>query len=120
MDEYNSTRENLNFSTSPFAVAQKGVLDTTTISLENVSQVDHDSGQFDEFNKDDNNNAIIAIVLPRIHLMANNIACHATKKKKVKELHQILTHLNIYDNKAKSVLLSALGDDEPDDSTAFD
>eukprot|EP00957_Ditylum_brightwellii_P082882 6301323-Ditylum_brightwellii.AAC.1 len=34
------------------------LLDTTTILLENVSQADHSSGQFDRFNKDNNNNAI--------------------------------------------------------------
>eukprot|EP00957_Ditylum_brightwellii_P158492 12064397-Ditylum_brightwellii.AAC.1 len=58
MDEYNSTRKNSNFSTVPFVALHKGLLDTTSIPLENVSQADHDSGQFDGFNKDDSNNAI--------------------------------------------------------------
>eukprot|EP00957_Ditylum_brightwellii_P182346 13891559-Ditylum_brightwellii.AAC.2 len=47
--------------------------------------------------------------------MANDIACRAIKKK-VKELHQVLRNLNIYDNEAESVLLSALYDIESDNS----
>eukprot|EP00957_Ditylum_brightwellii_P148852 11332049-Ditylum_brightwellii.AAC.1 len=138
MEEYNSMRENSSFSTLPFVAVCKAVLDTTHISLENVSLVDHDSGRLDDYNKYDNNNDINKdgcnsnfnaqgtlddlpltqekFAFEKIEkLMANDIACHAAKNNKVKELHCILMNLNIYDDEAESVLLSALGEIESDD-----
>eukprot|EP00957_Ditylum_brightwellii_P096959 7384531-Ditylum_brightwellii.AAC.1 len=52
--------------------------------------------------------------------MVNDIDCHAATTNKVKELHHVLKILKIYDNEAESVLMSALGDVESDDSSAFD
>eukprot|EP00957_Ditylum_brightwellii_P059284 4500809-Ditylum_brightwellii.AAC.1 len=52
--------------------------------------------------------------------MANGIACHSVTNNKVKELHCVLKRLNVYDNEAELVLMSALGDVESDDSSAFD
>ena len=58
MDEYNKMREHSKFSTLPFITVCKHSLNNSTISLENVSQVDNDSGVFDMFNEEDNKNAI--------------------------------------------------------------
>eukprot|EP00957_Ditylum_brightwellii_P050927 3862748-Ditylum_brightwellii.AAC.1 len=58
MDEYNGMRKESNFSTIPFVALQKDVLDSTTTSLENMFQVEKNSGHIDKLNEDDNINAI--------------------------------------------------------------
>ena len=58
MADYNKMREDSKFSTLAFVAVCKCYLNNSTISLENVSQVDNDSGMFDMFNEEDNNNAI--------------------------------------------------------------
>eukprot|EP00957_Ditylum_brightwellii_P042385 3209212-Ditylum_brightwellii.AAC.1 len=58
MDEYNKMRGASTFSTLPFVAGCKHYLDNSTISLENVSQFDNDSGMFDMCNEEDNKNAI--------------------------------------------------------------
>eukprot|EP00957_Ditylum_brightwellii_P204219 15338210-Ditylum_brightwellii.AAC.1 len=51
--------------------------------------------------------------------MANDIACLAAEKKG-KEFCQVLKNLNIYDNEAELVLLSAVGGVISDDYTVCD
>eukprot|EP00957_Ditylum_brightwellii_P002636 202677-Ditylum_brightwellii.AAC.1 len=46
------------FSTLPFVAVCKHYFENSTISLENVSQVDNDSGMFDIFNEEDNKSVI--------------------------------------------------------------
>eukprot|EP00957_Ditylum_brightwellii_P118383 9029223-Ditylum_brightwellii.AAC.1 len=58
MDEYNKVREDSKILTLPFVAVRKHSLDNFTISLENVSQVDNDSGVVDMFHEEDNKNAI--------------------------------------------------------------
>eukprot|EP00957_Ditylum_brightwellii_P206817 15350134-Ditylum_brightwellii.AAC.1 len=90
------------FSTLPFVTGRNAVFDTTTISLENFSLVDQDSGSLDDCNEDDNNNDINNadcnsncntqgtlddLPLTRekfaFEKMADNIAFHAAEKNKV-------------------------------------
>eukprot|EP00957_Ditylum_brightwellii_P062182 4718967-Ditylum_brightwellii.AAC.1 len=52
--------------------------------------------------------------------MANDVVCCAAKKNVVNEWHKVLMNVNIYDDEAESVLLSALGDIESDNSPEFD
>eukprot|EP00957_Ditylum_brightwellii_P008097 614159-Ditylum_brightwellii.AAC.1 len=50
--------------------------------------------------------------------MANDISCLAAEKK-VKELQQVLKNLNIYDDEAESVFLSAVGGVVSEDYTVY-
>eukprot|EP00957_Ditylum_brightwellii_P196227 14951469-Ditylum_brightwellii.AAC.1 len=56
--EYNKMREDSEFSALTFVAVCKHSLNNSTISLENVSQVDNDSGMFGMFNEKENKNAI--------------------------------------------------------------
>eukprot|EP00957_Ditylum_brightwellii_P108549 8279905-Ditylum_brightwellii.AAC.1 len=58
MDEYNKMKEASKVSTLPFVAVRKHSLNNSTVALENLSQVDNDSGQFDKFNEADNNKAM--------------------------------------------------------------